>query len=145
MAYGLLSAKVKFELGFRKDHPMQTVDWTITALAEEQDLHPIRDSLRAEGITVVRANSLDHALQADPSVVLCDADASFSWRDALAKLRKPGRRVILLSGLANNRMWIEALNHGAFDVLYKSDDARETRGTILRALFAGRPSALDAA
>src|ERR1035438_4755532 len=124
---------------------MPTVDWTVTALAEEHDLHPIRDSLRAEGIAVIRANNLDQALQADPSVVLCDADAAGSWRDALAKLRKPGRRVILVSRGANNRMWIEALNHGAFDLLHKSEDARETCGTILRALFAGRPSALDAA
>jgi DNA-binding NarL/FixJ family response regulator len=124
---------------------MPNIDWTVTALAEEQDLHPLRDSLRAEGIDVIRAASLDHALQADPSVVLCDADASESWRDALAKLRKPGRRVILVSRVANNSMWIEALNHGAFDLLHKSDDARETCGTILRALFAGRPSALDAA
>jgi DNA-binding NarL/FixJ family response regulator len=124
---------------------MPNIDWTVTALAEEHDLHPIRDSLRAEGIAVVRANNLDQALQADPSVILCDADASGCWRDALAKLRKPGRRIILLSRLADNRMWIDALNHGAFDLLHKSEDARETCGTILRALFAGRPSALDAA
>ena len=124
---------------------MPNIDWTVTALGEEHDLHPIRDSLRAEGIDVVRANSLDQAIEADPRVILCDADASGSWRDALAKLRKPGRRIILVSRAANNRMWIEALNQGAFDVLPKSDDVRETCGTILRALFAGRPSALDAA
>ena len=124
---------------------MPNNDWTVTALAEEHDLHPIRDSLRAEGVDVVRANSLEQALQADSSVILCDADAPNSWREDLAKLRKPGRRIILLSRLTSNRMWIEALNHGAFDLLHKSDDAHETRGTILRALFAGRPSALDAA
>jgi DNA-binding NarL/FixJ family response regulator len=118
---------------------MLNIDWTVTALADEHDLHPIRDSLRAEGISVIRANSVEHAVEADPRVILCDADASEPWRDALAKLRKPGRRIILVSRTANNRMWIEALNHGAFDVLPKSGDVRETCGAILRALFAGRP------
>jgi DNA-binding NarL/FixJ family response regulator len=124
---------------------MTTIDWTVTALADEHDLHPIRDSLRAEGVDVIRATSLEHAVAADPRVILCDADASDSWRDSLAKLRKPGRRIILVSRTANNRMWIEALNHGAFDVLPKSPDTRETCGAILRALFAGRPAAVEAA
>ena len=124
---------------------MTNIDWTITALADEHDLHPIRDSLRAEGVDVVRANSLEHAVSTDPRVILCDADASDCWRDSLAKLRKPGRRIILVSRTANNRMWIEALNHGAFDLLPKSDDVRETCGTILRALFVGRPAPLEAA
>jgi DNA-binding NarL/FixJ family response regulator len=118
---------------------------TVTALADERDLNPIRNTLQAEGVAIIRANSLDHALQADPNVILCDADAPDCWRDALAKLRKPGRRIILLSRLATNSMWIEALNHGAFDLLHKSDDARETCGAILRALFAGRPSAVSPA
>jgi CheY-like chemotaxis protein len=72
------------------------------------------------------------------SVVICERDlAPGSWRDILAAatvLPQPPC-VIVASRLADDRLWVEALNAGAYDVLSKPFKAEEV---IRAAIWATR-------
>lgn len=89
------------------------------------DLHLIQDYLSQDAIEVAPAANLQEALQHPAvqlaSVILYDADASEPWPEALKQLlgRKPEIRVIFLSRLADEHMWIEMLKCGGFDLLVK--------------------------
>lgn len=66
-------------------------------------------------------------------VVICERDLpDGSWRDVLestAGLQDPPA-VIVTSRLADDRLWLEVLNAGGYDVLAKPWDRREARRTI---------------
>jgi DNA-binding response OmpR family regulator len=66
-------------------------------------------------------------------VVICDKDLpDGSWRDILestAALQDPPA-VIVTSRLADDRLWLEVLNAGGYDVLAKPCDRQEARRTI---------------
>ena len=69
-------------------------------------------------------------------VVFCDADrAPGEWKRVLAELSSLPRppMVIVVSRLADNRLWSEALNLGAWDVLAKPFDRME----VFRSVRAG--------
>ena len=66
-------------------------------------------------------------------VVICERDLpDGSWRDVLesaATLQDPPA-VIVTSRLADDRLWLDVLNAGGYDVLAKPWDGREARRTI---------------
>lgn len=72
----------------------------------------------------------------DVAVVLCDADSDPSlWRDVLAECQRISKPpyLIVTSRLADDRLWAEALNLGAYDVLAKPFDSREVWHALTRA------------
>ena len=76
------------------------------------------------GLTLHRADGLLDAVlrQADSpaSGILCDADG-LDWKEAVnlfRRMKAPGA-VVLLTRLADERLWVETLDAGAFDLLEK--------------------------
>ena len=81
---------------------------------------------------VHRKPSVEAAVQAlgreSIPVVLCDGDrAPSAWKELLERFRALPRPPlqIVTSRLANDRLWAEALNLGAWDVLAKPFERRE--------------------
>ncbi len=71
-----------------------------------------------------------------PSVLLCDADR-LDWNEALETVREtmPGTAVVFLTRLADEHLWVEMLEAGAFDLLekpYRSPDLRWVITTALK-------------
>ncbi len=72
----------------------------------------------------------------DPAVILCDAD-SINWRRALQFVAAHTRSwpVVFLTRLADDSLWIEMLQSGAFDLLerpYRTKDLCWVIQTALR-------------
>jgi DNA-binding NtrC family response regulator len=90
-------------------------------MVPEDHVNVIREALADEGIKVVHAAGPKEAAQTSASVILCDADSRGGWTGMIPEIlgRQPKARVILLSRLADEQMWVEALNAGAHDLLPK--------------------------
>lgn len=117
-------------------------------ISPSQDEHDTLHALFiAEGWTLHSASSLGMASsllrKTDVSVVITAADLPVgTWRDVLVVTRLLAKplKVIVTSSYADERLWAEALNLGAYDVLAKPFD----RAEVLRVLTAawmrsGRP------
>jgi DNA-binding NtrC family response regulator len=91
----------------------------VAALVPEEQVNAIREALAVEGVKVVHAADPKEAAQTSATVILCDADSRRGWSGMMPEIlgRQPKARVILLSRLADERMWVEALNAGAHDLL----------------------------
>jgi DNA-binding NtrC family response regulator len=102
----------------------------------ENDLRQVRQSLAADGVDVVEAAGLEDVLEISAPVILYDADGPQEWSRALRQIveMRPMVRMVLLSRVADNRMWIEVLTQGAYDLLPKPFSASEVRGVVLGAL-----------
>jgi DNA-binding NtrC family response regulator len=89
-------------------------------LVPEEHLNAFQKALSEEGVKVVHAADPAAAATAS-SVILCDADSKDGWSGMMPQIlnRQPKARVILMSRLADERMWVEALNAGAHDLLAK--------------------------
>jgi DNA-binding response OmpR family regulator len=90
--------------------------------------------------TVVHADNLSEALlrltELDISVVVCERDLlPGTWLDVLQRLRERPNPPLLIvtSRLADDRLWAEALNLGAWDVVAKPFTAREIARSIEQA------------
>ena len=73
---------------------------------------------------VITARGVGSALAAMekycPQVIVCDSELldAGSWRDLLpADIEQPAFELIVVSSLADDRLWAEVLNLGGFDVL----------------------------
>jgi DNA-binding response OmpR family regulator len=69
----------------------------------------------------------------DIAVVLCEKDMpSGTWRDVVdyCRILPDSPAVIIASRLADDRLWSEALNVGAWDVLAKPFDRREVLRSV---------------
>ncbi len=72
-------------------------------------------------------------LESSVSIIICDADMSAGvWREMLERLSllTDPPLLILASRLADERLWAEALNLGAWDVLAKPFDRTEAARTV---------------
>jgi DNA-binding NtrC family response regulator len=109
----------------------------IAGLVREQDLAPIQESLINTDVVVTHANDVQDAAQMPAAVVLLDADV-YLWQAAVDQIRdqKPWVRIILVSQRVDARMWVDALNGGAYDMVSKPFHARELRSVVLGALNA---------
>jgi DNA-binding NtrC family response regulator len=82
------------------------------------------------------ASALTFLRQHDIAVVLCERDLwPGTWIDLLENIRHLPHppSLIVASGLADDRLWAEALNLGAWDVLAKPFDRIE----VIRSLKSG--------
>jgi DNA-binding NtrC family response regulator len=113
----------------------------VAGLVREQDLAPIQQSLIDTDLVLAHANDVNDAAHMPAAVVLLDADV-YRWQAAVDQIRdqKPWVRVILVSQRVDARMWTDALNGGAYDMVSKPFHARELRSVLLGALDA-RPHA----
>jgi DNA-binding NtrC family response regulator len=117
--------------------PERQNDTFVTSLLSEQDLGPVQESLANSGVLIVPASGVEEAAGKSAAVVLLDAD-SFPWRETIMQLRtlNPDARVILVTRHVDARMWVDALNGGAYDLVSKPFHARELRSVVLGALGA---------
>ena len=97
----------------------------------EQDHMSVQSSDQAEW-ALYKANTLGSALkllrQRDIAVVLCERDlAPGTWTGMLEQMNRMPEAppLIVTSRLADEGLWVEALNLGAYDVLAKPFDRRE--------------------
>jgi DNA-binding NtrC family response regulator len=110
---------------------------TVAAVfVSEADLEQVRQSLAGDGVEVVQAPGLEGALQTSAPVILYDAEGPEEWSRAVREIAemRPTVRVVLVSRKADNRMWVEVLTQGAYDLLPKPFSASEVRCVVLGAL-----------
>lgn len=103
----------------------------------------IQPFLSSVGIELRTACSIDEVLrqplQSAP-VVFYDTDLPVPWRVALKQLllRWPACRVVFVSRLADNSMWVDMLDAGAFDLLMKPFRTVEIQWILRGALLGTR-------
>jgi DNA-binding NarL/FixJ family response regulator len=117
----------------------------VAALVPEEQVNVIREALAVEGVKVVHAADPKEAAETSATVILCDADSKGGWPGVIRESvmpeilgRHPKARIILLSRLADERMWVEALNAGAHDLLPKPCPQKELCSAVRSALSPGR-------
>lgn len=104
----------------------------VAALVPEETVDALQEALADEGVKVVHATDPQQAAQASAQVILCDADSRSGWPEILRW--QPQARVILLSRLADERMWVDTLSAGAHDLLRRPCPQRELCFAVRSAL-----------
>lgn len=107
----------------------------VAGLVREQDMGAIQESLLNTEVMLTQARDVQDATDTPATVVLLDADA-YMWQAVVDQIRdrKPWVRVVLVSQRVDARMWVDALNGGAFDLIAKPLHARDLRSVLLSAL-----------
>lgn len=108
------------------------------------DFDLIASILAAEELEVLPANCLLEAVlhqvaKPDPYVVVYDTDSPEEWRQALQRFLTIRRqtRVVLVSRLADDQMWMDVLDNGGFDLVMKPFQPVEIR-SVVRGAIDGR-------
>jgi len=106
----------------------------VAALVPEDQLIEIQDALAAEPVSVIHVSHLTEAVTA--SLIFCDADTSHPWTETVRDIlvTQPDARIVMLSRLADERMWMEVLAHGVYDLLPKPGHPRDLRTAVRNAL-----------
>jgi len=127
--------------------PQRSRDETALLISTYQKDHEILDSVfRERGWTLYSARSTTCAsaiLQQNPGirVVFTEQDLSGEgWKDVLGLVSGMADPppLIVVSSVADDRLWAEALNLGAYDVLAKPFDAEELVRVLQSAWDRGR-------
>lgn len=119
---------------------MASRDSVIVVVPSDREYRLIEDWLFAEGIEALPASCLLQAVlqqvTTPASVILYDTDAPESWQEALEHFLylRPTSRVVLLSRLADEEMWMQVLDCGGYDLLMKPSRAREICAVVRDAL-----------
>jgi len=112
----------------------------IAVLPSSCDSTLIIESVRRDGIDAHVVASPEGALellaQRGASVILYDADTGQPWQDALPRFfaARPGVRVVLLTRLANHKMWLDLFDNGGFDLLVRPLQPADLRAVVRCAL-----------
>jgi DNA-binding NtrC family response regulator len=109
---------------------------SVSPVAADHD--ELQQALHPGQWTVRKAQTLSAALailmKRRYPVVVCESDlGQDSWREMLAQIPLVGSSppfFIVASRLADERLWVEALNVGAYDVLVKPFDAAELKRVL---------------
>lgn len=103
----------------------ETQDRVGSSLAALRVPHTFCETLRSAGTMMD-----SHAW----SVVIAEAELpDGNWLDVLERLPVPGPALIITSRLADEALWLEALNRGAWDVLPQPFDSAEISRVVLLA------------
>ncbi len=107
--------------------PHDADHWTLQEFLEP-DRKVVRASTLSSGLRLLRERSF-------ATVVCSDEARPGSWRDVVQMLvdHPAPPNLIVTSRLADESMWAEALNLGAFDMLVKPFDLNEVRRVIAAA------------
>ena len=118
---------------------MRAAPDVLVVVSESPDFVAVYAHLQPAGVTVCRADGLLDAIlrqaHSPASVILCDADC-VDWKEAVnlfQRLKTLGA-VVLLTRLADDRLWLEALDAGAFDLLEKPYRPKDLRWVVSTAL-----------
>jgi len=106
---------------------------TVLSVSPHEEDHECLQSIFSHSKwKLCKASTLASALamlgEQEMPVILCERDLlPGTWRDMLAPISdSPSRPLLLVSSrLADEQLWAEALNLGAYDVLAKPFDSRE--------------------
>jgi len=120
----------------------------VTPSPNDYDL--IASSLAPDELDVLPANCLLEAVlhqlaSPEPYVVVYDTDSPEEWRQALRRfltVRKQ-TRVVLVSRLPDDQMWMDVLDGGGFDLVMKPFQPLEIRSVVHGAIV-GRASTVAA-
>jgi len=106
----------------------------------DQDVNRLRDcldpDLEVEAVTLGEAAThLEH--DECPGVVIFDIEGNPDWPSDLQELLsvRPPSRVILLSRLADDCLWMDALDAGAHDLIMKPFDKQGISSVVRSALL----------
>jgi DNA-binding response OmpR family regulator len=105
------------------------------------DLQSLTEALQNLQIRVVVANSfaaMAAALHTGLELILVDLDRDPHWKATLQQLRTavPAARLLAYSRHSEERLWLDALDAGAFDFVCKPFHERELRWILQSALHA---------
>ena len=121
----------------------QTTPENITLLAicpNQEDRQSLATILERDSWTIQGAPSLREAttlLHRGPNLVLCEKDLpDGTWKDVFREARDLDNppAFVVVSRLADERLWAEVLNLGGFDVLLKPFERSEVRRVMSMAL-----------
>ena len=94
----------------------------------DEDYESLRDILRNSASILHPARSVNEARQAlvdiRPAAIIVDSDCWKELLRCLQEMRSPPA-LIVADRLADERLWAEVLNLGAYDLLNKPFDAKE--------------------
>ena len=119
---------------------MASGDSVMVVVPSDEEYLRIEDSLAQEGIQALPATCLLQAVlqqvSAPALVIIYDTDVRESWRLALQQFLslQPGARVVFLSRLADDRMWMDVLDSGGYDLVMKPFQAEELLVVVRSAL-----------
>ena len=110
----------------------------LSILSDVEDCHTLDRMLPRPKWKLYKSLSISAALEqlrrrARISLVICEADLGpGAWRFVLDEIQQLPNTplMILVSRLADERLWAEALNLGAYDVLAKPFDAAEVNRAL---------------
>ncbi len=118
---------------------MSATPRVLVVVSDSSDFVSLAADLWATGIEAERAiNLLDaclHQVNAPADVILYDADTA-DWTEALKILRRVGRRrpIVFLTRLADERLWLDMLQAGAFDLMAKPCGRADLQWVLTTAL-----------
>ena len=114
---------------------------TILSISPAKDDHRFLEDIFDDSTEVLRAESLTSGIaalkKAAVSLVICESQlGEFTWKKVLKEIHNLPHPPLLIvtSRLADDYLWAEALNLGAYDVLAKPFDPTEVTRTIESAL-----------
>jgi DNA-binding response OmpR family regulator len=102
----------------------------------DQDRQLIRDLFRESGWRLFEAAGRERALHClrrhSVHVVIAEAEADWGWKSVLEDLQTLVRppKLIVTSRNADERLWAEALNMGAYDVLAQPFEREEVERVV---------------
>ncbi len=114
-------------------------DRVLAVLLEPSLFASVTADLTELGVNTLSVGELSHLslYQQDcvPTILLCDADVT-DWQAVLRFFHQHGVAglVVFLTRLADERLWLEMLDAGAFDVLPKPYRPQDLRWVIETAL-----------
>lgn len=85
--------------------------------------------LEDSGYAVFSTDSISAVARAHAAAVVCDAD-HVNWREALVRLSHLNVPVIFVSSQADERLWVQMLEAGAFDLLQKPCRAADLKRAV---------------
>ena len=111
----------------------------LAVTAQAGDFAKLVADLQGSGLQVRRSEDLLDAIlshiNTHSDVMVCDVD-SMQWEEVLQTLQRlrPSVPVILLTRRGDERLWLQMMNAGAFDVLEKSYQRFQLQWAVVNAL-----------
>jgi len=129
--------------------PAQRAFWILSVSASADDHRALRHILRDAPCHISVASTLSNAIGRlsrgkAPSIVVCESQLpDGTWKDMFHQIAQCTEPSILIvtSRLADEHLWAEVLNLGAYDVLSKPFSEREVRH-VLGSAWERRESAM---
>jgi two-component system C4-dicarboxylate transport response regulator DctD len=122
---------------------MPATPYVVAVVRESSDFALLSAELAELGVGTRHAKTPSEASmpqEAPASVILCDVDG-VDWVEALRLFRQnqPAAPVVFLTRLADEQLWIQMLDAGAYDLLEKPYRPQDLRWIVSSALKRAHP------